>query len=273
MQPTRPRPLFLVGNKRAGTTLMVNLLNSHPRVLVTHEADLVWIVHQAARGVDPIGPYPRDDAKGLSATIEACRDVLAAFGPPSGPAGCAELFHLLLEHINRHGRPGWDPPAGKLDLAWAGDKKPVQQCDPALVDFILRTFPDARFLHLVRDPRYAAASMMEAAANWDEASVPEYWNGTVEHVLDGWAETEQWVLELGERVQDDLHSVRLEDLSADPVGTMRDVLAFLELGMPEEVSDLIADWVWKRPNQRHEGGLDVPCSSGAREVMARYGYC
>jgi hypothetical protein len=41
-----PRPLFIIGSKRSGTSLLVSLLNQHPRVLVTHESDLVWILYQ-----------------------------------------------------------------------------------------------------------------------------------------------------------------------------------------------------------------------------------
>ena len=33
----RPKPLFIMGNKRSGSTLMPDLLNSHANVFVSHE--------------------------------------------------------------------------------------------------------------------------------------------------------------------------------------------------------------------------------------------
>jgi len=34
------RPLFLVGNKRSGTSQLVRLLNLHPKIFVAHESDV-----------------------------------------------------------------------------------------------------------------------------------------------------------------------------------------------------------------------------------------
>jgi LPS sulfotransferase NodH len=39
---TRPKPLFIMGNKRSGSTLMTDLLNSHTNVFVSHESDIAW---------------------------------------------------------------------------------------------------------------------------------------------------------------------------------------------------------------------------------------
>lgn len=47
---SRPRPLFIIGNKRSGSTLMTDLPNVHPRVFVSHESDIAWILYQAREG-------------------------------------------------------------------------------------------------------------------------------------------------------------------------------------------------------------------------------
>jgi LPS sulfotransferase NodH len=46
----RPEPLFVIGSKRSGSTLAVNLLNAHPRVFASHESDSLWILYQARNG-------------------------------------------------------------------------------------------------------------------------------------------------------------------------------------------------------------------------------
>lgn len=70
-----PKPLFLVGNKRSGTSHLVRLLNVHPSVFVAHEADVVWILYQIAQGA-PYQCYPWDGPVGMEATLKACADLL-----------------------------------------------------------------------------------------------------------------------------------------------------------------------------------------------------
>ena len=57
------RPLFLVGNKRSGTSHLVRLLNLHPQVFVSHESDIVWAltIHPRSGVSVPFvgfGPWP-----------------------------------------------------------------------------------------------------------------------------------------------------------------------------------------------------------------------
>ena len=73
----RPRPLFLVGSKRSGSTLLANLLNVHSQVFVTHEADPAWILYQLFSGRSkPLERYADDDAKGMIASLEECGEIL-----------------------------------------------------------------------------------------------------------------------------------------------------------------------------------------------------
>ncbi|MBA3483982.1 MAG: sulfotransferase, partial [Pirellulales bacterium] len=40
-----------MGNKRSGSTLLVNMLNEHPEVCVTHESDIIWTLYQCRHGM------------------------------------------------------------------------------------------------------------------------------------------------------------------------------------------------------------------------------
>ena len=51
---TRPKPLFIMGNKRSGSTLMADLLNSHANVFVSHESDIAWILTVKLEDLCPI---------------------------------------------------------------------------------------------------------------------------------------------------------------------------------------------------------------------------
>jgi len=60
---------FAAGNKRSGSTLMVRLLNLHPEVLVTHEADTSWIVYQMVKQMNFEG-YPLDGNGRMRITLK-----------------------------------------------------------------------------------------------------------------------------------------------------------------------------------------------------------
>src|SRR5918997_6665920 len=73
----RPRPLFVIGSKRSGSTLMANLLNAHPRVFVSHESDVLWILYQARDGQPArYVRHPLDSELMMSATVRSCRRIL-----------------------------------------------------------------------------------------------------------------------------------------------------------------------------------------------------
>jgi hypothetical protein len=50
---SRPNHLSIVGSKRWGSSLLVNALNLHPQVLISHQSDIVSILYQVMEG------YPR----------------------------------------------------------------------------------------------------------------------------------------------------------------------------------------------------------------------
>lgn len=250
---------------------MVNLLNLHPSVLITHEADIVWILHRLHRGAEPSSPHPRDDAKGLEATLEQCGEILAPLSEEASIERLATAFHRFFEHVNENGRAGWDAAHGKNDLRWVGDKKPVQHADPRLRPFLDQLLPDARYLHVVRDPRYAVASMVEAARKWGDESVPPHWRGDPEAVLERWAEQEGWALALRKQIGERFTTVRLEDLAREPVEVLTGVFRFLGLEPLDDGDELLSRWVWSDPNGRHRP-LEIPSDSEAARISSRLGY-
>jgi hypothetical protein len=265
----RTKPLFLVGNKRSGTSHLVRLLNLHPEVFVTHESDAVWILHQWAAG-RPFACYPWDGPLGMEATLAACGDLLDADrdAAPSDRS-IAETFFRIGRRLMRTGSPVKEPHPAKGDLAWLGDKKPVQQADPALQPFLRAHFPEARYVHIVRHPRMTVASTVEAGRTWAKVA---YWrDGSPAEILERWAIHEEWVLALRDRGDIPVFSLRFEDLGADPVAQMAELFAFLGLAMPPGLASAIRAATRADTNQKH-AAFPLPASPRARAVMDRYGY-
>jgi Sulfotransferase family len=129
-------------------------------------------------------------------------------GAPPGRAGRTgeAAYRAALEapfqaYAALHGKPGW------------GDKTPLYV---AHADEVKRVFPEARIVHLVRDGRDVALSLLRVP--FGPANV--------------WAAARQWraAVEAGERAQarfpDDVLSVRYEDLVADPATVVPAVCRF-----------------------------------------------
>jgi len=147
--------LFFIGNKRCGTTLMVNLLNLHPRVFVSHESDIIWTLYQIGQGIEP-GQHSLDGGLGISITLEKCAHLLDQF------RDVQHIFDSVTQYLMVNGseiQMKYD----KSDLLWMGDKKPVQCCDPIMLPFLKMHFPGAVLIHMVRHPVACVASKMTAA--------------------------------------------------------------------------------------------------------------
>jgi hypothetical protein len=268
------KPLFIMGSKCSGSTFLVNALNLHARVFVAHESDVLWILYQIYKDIpDRFRIYPLDAGKGMRATLDECSDILRSISSgTSHKEIIVQAFYLVLTHINEYGRGAWDNyPRRKGDLAWIGDKKPVQHSDPQIQAFLIDLFPEARYVHIIRNPRFVVASIVEAAETWSDVAVPEYWKETPQQVLERWATHEEWVLQVKSRLPSKVHTVRLEDLAEDPVRIMSETFSFLDLDLPPDAEEIIAKWAWKNPNRRHHS-FDLNFSPRAYQIMQSYGY-
>ena len=169
MTPPAEPPLpfvFVVGCGRSGTTVLRTVLDAHPALAVAHEA----------RFVAPLGlrraRYERPDgfaADRLMADLAAdravrtnlefaeadLRDALAARQPVADfPDAVRRVFAL------------W---AGRRGKARYGDKFPGYVLRMPLLAGL---FPEARFVHIVRDGRDVALSSMAVADGGDAESDP-----------------------------------------------------------------------------------------------------
>jgi hypothetical protein len=133
--------LFVVGCPRSGTTWLQMLLAQHPGVATAQETHLF---------------------DGYLAGLQAAwdRDRTATRGVGLQAAITDEDFNdfarAVMEKIGR------SSPAVEVVL----EKTPAHVRH---VPLMLKLFPDARFIHLVRDPRAAVASLSAAGRSWGHA--------------------------------------------------------------------------------------------------------
>ena len=133
-------PIFVIGTGRSGTTLLRLMLNAHPRIYLTHEASFnvgSSFIPRGLSGSDWLDLYLRSFSFAwLKLDPEEVRRELPAEFPRSE---LPRAFQAVMRcKARQFGRPRY------------GDKTPFHSSH---LKRIFRDFPDARVVHIVRDPR------------------------------------------------------------------------------------------------------------------------
>lgn len=237
---TAAPPLFVVGSGRSGTSLLRAMLNAHPNLHLTHEASFYLDPRGNALASDGRAWFERyarsfsfaflgvsrsevtDHLDGVATTTR--RDAVAA---------------VMRAAAAQHGK------------ARFGDKTPAHAQQLAT---IASEFPDARIVHVVRDPRGVVSSL--AAMPWATSSngLNAFFAAQQVKAIDRFAASGGGVC-----------TVRLEDLVVRPEEEMRRVLDFVGEDWDAAVLDHTA----------HGGGADLPpfpwFAEAARPVTAPTG--
>ena len=212
------RPLFIIGNKRSGTSQLVRALNLHPEIFISHESDIAWILKQFHHR-EEFRAHPWDSERGMRFTLETAGHWLQLGRTPW------ENFLKVQRALMENGSP-WLPPQKKPDLKWVGDKKPMQHTDPELLEFLLPHFPEARFLHIVRHPLEVVGS----SDRFNQTAEGDFWQGlSAAEKLERWTYHERQVLQLRQTFPERVHSLRFEDFCRETEKEMARVFKFLDL--------------------------------------------
>lgn len=206
------RPIIVVGCPRSGTTLLSTMLHAHPRLSMPPETRFLMPVYRgraefgdlreqanrrllADRIVRTRGTKFRD--LGLDRDLVTRRIV---DGAPTVGTAIATVFQSFAQ---AHGKARW------------GEKRPAYWAD---IDVILRLFPDAQIVHLIRDPRACVASIKKL----------DWWV----RGFDGALAT--WMLALERLPRDTRHlpadsytELYFEQLVRDPRAVLTELCAFL----------------------------------------------
>lgn len=200
------QPVFIVGCARSGTSILGELFAAHPRVAYCCELQMLW------NGILPEGPdhrLTREDA--TPAAVEKAR------------LGLAAIVRM---------------PPGKIFV----EKNPKHALR---IPFLDAVFPDARFVHIIRDGRDAVASLMfrNRGPQWGHLQTPGWADLLARYPHDNHIRcAHQWRdavaiarADARELSPDRSTEVRYEDLVRAPAEAMGRLLGFLGLDLAPEV--------------------------------------
>ena len=101
-----------------------------------------------------------------------------------------------------------------------------------------RLFPDAKYIHLLRDPRDVASS-----------SIGMNWAGNVYYGVDHWIDTEKSWDKLTELLDDEQYiEVRFEDLISDAVSALKTVCEFIGTSYTDNMFDYENNSTYSKPD-------------------------
>lgn len=247
-------PIFVVGAPRSGTTLLTRILDAHPAIALTDEIIFFDIILKARAEVPALDSAERIDRlfelmpamdhvrywRGMEATLAETRRRLLAAPRPS----YALLFLLLMQvHAEQKGARRF------------GDKTPW---NVRHLERIVGIFPDARIIHLVRDPRANVASRRR---------LPD----TSQDVLSNAVKWRLDVLAARRFAEGPLatparfHELRYEDLVQEPEARVRAICAFIGEPFAPEMLAFHTDHDVMFKDQPWKEGVFRPVNTGSLE--------
>ncbi len=213
---------FIIGRPRSGTTLLSLMFDAHPQVVIPGECNFILALSGKYKN---ISTFDKETRLRFVADLKLCRyyDTLAIdeellqqkiLSLPE-KADFAELcrqVQLCCPSVHQ-----------KSEILITGDKNPSYSSENFRK--IFRLFPDARYIHLIRDYRDHIASMLQG--NFRQRS-PTY-------LAIVWKRSIRMMRRYKKKYPDNFYTIRYEDLVLQPEKHLKEICVFLGIPYCEEM--------------------------------------
>jgi hypothetical protein len=241
---------FIVGSPRSGTTLLRAMLDSHPDLAIPPESYFIVSLagmageqfdlnrfRQALLGHEWFGLWQISDAE--------VTEVLQESSPSTYSDAIREVYEL---YAKKHGKPRY------------GDKTPRYSIH---IPLLTSLFPDARFIHIIRDGRDVSLSLMDVRLG----------RGHVREAARLWRSRVKAARRSGQQVGPSRYrEIRYEDLVDDPEAAIRPLCAFIDLPFDpgiltyySRVSEIPIPGLGIRYKPGHQTHIGEPPRKGLRD--------
>jgi sulfotransferase family protein len=284
-------PIIIVGAGRTGTTVFHRMLSEHPH--------LAWLPGRICARFPERLELSRLFMKGLDYPVvgELLRRRIKAgesypfwehhckgFSAPYRDLVAADVTNKTKKHLPRTTAKILTEKRNRLLLKVTGWPR---------IGFLSEVFEDARFIHMMRDGRAVANSMINVYFwrgwkgpqdwGWGELSRAQEkeWNGHGQSFVVLAAIQWKILMDAMEKAKNTISSerfleIRYEDLCSDPVGQVQKVTQFCELEWTVGLERRLRKYQLKNTNDKFKYDLTAKQQSDLEEVVGdylrRYGY-
>lgn len=203
--------VFIVGRGRSGTSLLQTILNTHPAIAVAPEAQFIMYLRRKYRKKTFTPEVKKQFLKDLwleerlqnwHLDAAALEEAVMQLQKPDFAGVCREVY-------TEYGRQ-----KGKSNLQVAGDKNPHYAL---YLDKLNQVFPQAKFIHIIRDPRDTVLSYQKVNFDADgSAALAHRWNIY-----------NRQIMAFKQGHQEQFYTLRFEDLLQQPEKTLQGISRFL----------------------------------------------
>lgn len=211
---------FIIGRSRSGTTMLRSMFDAHPNVIIPFESFHIFLLRRRYRSVKD---WSKDRLMAFYTDLFSSNwkfhawqldkdklkeDLLKCEGKNDYETIC-KVVHCNYCSVFE-----------KEEIQIIGDKTPK---NAVKLDIISNMFPDAKYIHIIRDYRDQLYSMLQV--NFLDSIIPE--------ILYQWKFSARMAFRYEKRHPDKMISIRYEDLVNDPVNGFSELCAFLGLNFHE----------------------------------------
>ncbi|MBN2214134.1 MAG: sulfotransferase [Bacteroidales bacterium] len=205
---------FIVGRGRCGSTLLRSCFDAHPNVTIPPESRFVQYLYYRYHQIKKWTP---------ELALRAISDINKSFEPLL--LDHRRVFELVKKYHNNLSFPAVckiiylsaSTAAGDKGIHCIGDKNPRYTF---YIRQLKNIFPDARFIHLVRDYRANALAVTRAAKNIGETK-------SVPIALSRWKYYNRTIDKIKRSCPHRFYTLRYEDLVKEPDNTLRKLCEFV----------------------------------------------
>jgi Sulfotransferase family len=212
-------PLFIVGSPRSGTTFLCSVLNAHPLIQLTNECRVFALLKDT---LDAANNRP-------DLLSPACRERFSTFSRRTLGAWVERFYREELQITapiwgDKH--PSYADPAVLSGRTGSIERLPRSGSCLGLIRELL---PQARFIHIHRDPRHVANSLLH-----------KHWIGSIEEGIRVWEQYVGEIIDFFEEIPtDQAMTVSYRTVIEDPSVTAASIGRFLGLADASPISDFL----------------------------------
>lgn len=222
-------PLFIIGNPRSGTSILRLMLTSHPEIIISPESHFfLWLEEKYGKGISTENfDNFLNDLYGSTKfeTWEIPKERIKEKFKETKEYSYAEIVqHIYLTYGKLH---------GKSELKIWGDKNKLWKEKIPRIDHY---FPEAKFIHIVRDGRDVACSFRSLQKLPKDLEYVPNLPSEIKAIAERWSVNLEWISGFFEEINENRSLViKYEDLIVNTIPILEQICDFLDLRFSHEM--------------------------------------